>query len=71
MPTSTPPGARTTLGDVLEVLDLADASGTRLWLDGGLASGALDADPDAAAWAARSARVLVDAAIARSHATSA
>ena len=35
MPTSTPPGARTTLGDVLEVFDLADGSGARLWLDGG------------------------------------
>ena len=35
MPTSTPPGARTTLADVLHVLDLADTVGTRLWLDGG------------------------------------
>ncbi|WP_377640527.1 TetR/AcrR family transcriptional regulator [Oryzobacter terrae] len=35
-----------------------------LLLDGGLASGALDADPDAAARAAASARVLVDAALA-------
>ena len=35
-----------------------------LLLDGGLASGALDADPDAAARAAQSARVLVDAALA-------
>ena len=34
-----------------------------LLLDGGLASGALDADPDAAARAAQSARVLVDAAV--------
>ncbi len=32
-----------------------------LLLDGGLASGALDADPEAAARAAQSARVLVDA----------
>ena len=31
-----------------------------LLLDGGLASGALDADPDAARWAQESARVLVD-----------
>lgn len=36
-----------------------------LLLDGGLASGALDADPDASARAAESARVLVDAALAR------
>lgn len=35
MPTSTPPGARTTLVDVLHVLDLADTAGARLWLDGG------------------------------------
>ena len=35
MPTSTPPGARTTLADVLHVLDLADTVGARLWLDGG------------------------------------
>lgn len=35
-----------------------------LLLDGGLASGALDADPDAPARAAQSARVLVDAALA-------
>ena len=34
-----------------------------LLLDGGLASGALDADPDAAARASESARVLVDAAV--------
>ncbi|GAA4407360.1 hypothetical protein GCM10023168_23320 [Fodinibacter luteus] len=34
-------------------------------LDGGLASGALDADPDAPAQARRSARVLVDAALGR------
>ena len=33
--TSTPPGARTTLDDVLNVLDLADSTGTRLWIDGG------------------------------------
>jgi lincosamide nucleotidyltransferase A/C/D/E len=33
--TSTPPGARTTLADVLAVLDLADAAGVRLRLDGG------------------------------------
>jgi lincosamide nucleotidyltransferase A/C/D/E len=35
--TSTPPGACgcTTLADVLAVLDLADAAGARLWLDGG------------------------------------
>jgi len=39
-----------------------------LLLDGGLASGALDADPDAAARAAQSARVLVDAALGRSAA---
>lgn len=36
-----------------------------LLLDGGLASGALDADPDAATRARESARVLVDAALAR------
>jgi AcrR family transcriptional regulator len=36
-----------------------------LLLDGGLASGALDADPEAAARAAQSARVLVDAALGR------
>jgi AcrR family transcriptional regulator len=35
-----------------------------LLLDGGLASGALDADPDAPVRAAESARVLVDAALA-------
>ena len=34
-----------------------------LLLDGGLASGALDADPEAATRAAGSARVLVDAAL--------
>ena len=39
-----------------------------LLLDGGLASGALDTDPDAAARAAQSARVLVDAALGRSAA---
>jgi len=39
-----------------------------LLLDGGLASGALDADPDAAARAGQSARVLVDAALGRSAA---
>jgi len=33
--TSTPPGACTTLADVIDVLDLADTVGTRLWLDGG------------------------------------
>jgi lincosamide nucleotidyltransferase A/C/D/E len=33
--TSTPPGARTTLADVLDILDLADSAGVRLWLDGG------------------------------------
>jgi len=36
-----------------------------LLLDGGLASGALDADPEAAVRAAQSARVLVDAALGR------
>ena len=41
--------------------DLALAT---LLLDGGLASGALDADPEAAARAAASARLLVDAALA-------
>ena len=35
MPTSTPPGSRTTLADVRAVLDLADAVGATLWLDGG------------------------------------
>jgi lincosamide nucleotidyltransferase A/C/D/E len=35
MPSSTPPGVCTTFGDVLFVLDLADGSGTRLWIDGG------------------------------------
>jgi len=33
--TSTPPGARTTLTNVLDILDLADSAGARLWLDGG------------------------------------
>ena len=42
-----------------------------LLLDGGLASGALDADPDAAARAAQSARVLVDAAVGRRRPASA
>lgn len=35
MPSSTPPGAGTVLGDVLAVLDLADRAGVRLWIDGG------------------------------------
>jgi lincosamide nucleotidyltransferase A/C/D/E len=35
MPSSTPPGARTTLDDVLAVLRLADRAGARLWIDGG------------------------------------
>jgi len=35
MTTSTPAGARTTLADVLAVLDLADSIGVRLWVDGG------------------------------------
>jgi lincosamide nucleotidyltransferase A/C/D/E len=35
MPSSTPPGACTTLGDVLSVLALADGAGARLWIDGG------------------------------------
>ena len=35
MATSTPPSACTTLADVIDVLDLADTVGTRLWLDGG------------------------------------
>lgn len=35
MPTSTPPNSRTTLADVLAVLDLAGAAGVRLWIDGG------------------------------------
>lgn len=35
MATSTPPGARTALSDVLAVLDLADSAGARLWVDGG------------------------------------
>ncbi|WP_203899728.1 nucleotidyltransferase domain-containing protein [Virgisporangium aliadipatigenens] len=35
MPSSTPPGARTTLDDVLSVLRLADRAGARLWIDGG------------------------------------
>jgi len=39
-----------------------------LLLDGGLASGALDADPEAAVRAAQSARVLVDAALGRAAA---
>jgi lincosamide nucleotidyltransferase A/C/D/E len=33
--TSTPSGARTTSANVLDVLDLADSAGVRLWLDGG------------------------------------
>ncbi len=41
-----------------------------LLLDGGLASGALDADPEAAERAARSARVLVEAATGGAHAAS-
>ena len=57
------------------VTDLAADAGARdprglarsltLLLDGGLASGALDADPEAADRAAESARVLVDAAVGR------
>src|SRR3982751_249063 len=35
MPSSTPPGACTSLDDVLCVLDLADRAGARLWIDGG------------------------------------
>jgi lincosamide nucleotidyltransferase A/C/D/E len=35
MATSTPPGARTTLANVLDILDLADSAEARLWLDGG------------------------------------
>jgi lincosamide nucleotidyltransferase A/C/D/E len=35
VPSSTPSGARTTLADVLAVLDLAEAVGARLWIDGG------------------------------------
>jgi lincosamide nucleotidyltransferase A/C/D/E len=35
MPSSTPPGAQTTLDDVLFVLRLADRVGARLWIDGG------------------------------------
>src|SRR5690348_15706974 len=35
MPSSTPPGACTTLRDVLSVLRLADRAGVRLWIDGG------------------------------------
>lgn len=35
MPSSTPPGACTTSGDVLAVLDLAECAGARLWIDGG------------------------------------
>jgi lincosamide nucleotidyltransferase A/C/D/E len=35
MPSSTPPGACTTLRDVLSVLRLADRAGARLWIDGG------------------------------------
>ncbi len=35
MPSSTPSGACTTLGDVLCVLRLADHVGARLWIDGG------------------------------------
>ena len=35
MPSSTPSGACTTLGDVLSVLRLADRAGVRLWIDGG------------------------------------
>jgi hypothetical protein len=32
--TSTPPGARTTLANVLDVLYLAYSAGARLWVDG-------------------------------------
>jgi lincosamide nucleotidyltransferase A/C/D/E len=35
VPSSTPPGALTELADVLAVLDLAEESGVRLWVDGG------------------------------------
>lgn len=35
MASSTQPGSRTTLTDVLDVLDRAAAAGVRLWLDGG------------------------------------
>jgi lincosamide nucleotidyltransferase A/C/D/E len=35
VPSSTPQGASTTLADVLAVLDLAEGSGVRLWVDGG------------------------------------
>lgn len=35
MPTSTPPGSLTTIADVHAVLDVADAVGATLWLDGG------------------------------------
>lgn len=35
MPTSTPPGSVTTLRDVLEVLQAAQASGLTVWVDGG------------------------------------
>lgn len=35
MVTSTPTGSRTTLADVLRVLDLADEVGARVWIDGG------------------------------------
>jgi lincosamide nucleotidyltransferase A/C/D/E len=35
MASSTPDGARTTLGDVLAVLDEAERAGAHLWIDGG------------------------------------
>ena len=35
VPSSTPSGACTTLGDVLSILRLADRAGARLWIDGG------------------------------------
>ncbi|BBH70747.1 hypothetical protein ACTI_74320 [Actinoplanes sp. OR16] len=35
MPTSTPPGSRTTIDDVLFLLSLAEHAGARLWIDGG------------------------------------
>jgi Aminoglycoside-2''-adenylyltransferase len=41
VPSSTPQGALTKLADVLAVLDLAEESGVRLWVDGGWGADAL------------------------------
>lgn len=45
MASSTPPGARTTLAEVIAVLDLAGEAGAQLWLDGGWGVDALLGGP--------------------------